>query len=139
MTGQIEVARGTRGLLNYENNDANRFELVVQASDQGGRGEPALHTDATVEVTVTNINEPPIAFSQTLQIAENAPRSPRSSGERVGDALTAVDEDSGDEGKVEWAVESGDGSGFFELLADGDTGATLTLTAAGAAGLDYET
>lgn len=81
LTGQIEVARGTRGLLNYESNDANRFELVVRVSDQGGQGEPKLHAEARVVVDVTNINEPPIASPQTLQIAENAPRSPRQSDE----------------------------------------------------------
>jgi len=89
-------------------------------------------------VTVLNINEPPIANPQELTIAENAPRSPREIGEQVGNALEAVDEDSGDEGLVVWSIESGNEDGFFELHAHGDTGAVVSLTSQGASGLDYE-
>ena len=131
-TGQLYVASGGPALLNYEDPRQSSFALLVRATDGGG-----LSAQATVTVTVTDVNEAP-AFAEAApvrSIDENCPRSPRAAGNAVGAAVAATDPDAGQTAQLAFAITGGNAAGYFAIGAGGQ----VTLTASGAAGLDYET
>jgi VCBS repeat-containing protein len=65
-TGALTVA--TSSALNFESTQS--YALIVSATDNGS---PILNSQATVTITVTNVNEAPIINAQTFSIALHSP------------------------------------------------------------------
>ncbi|QQL45498.1 cadherin domain-containing protein [Sulfuriroseicoccus oceanibius] len=107
----------TATALDYETSSS--YALVVTVTDGGG-----LTDTAAVNVSVTNVNEAPVASDGSGSVAEDA---------TVGTAVATVavsDPDAGD--SASFAITSGNTGGAFAI--DSATGAITT-----AAALDYET
>ncbi|QQL43871.1 cadherin domain-containing protein [Sulfuriroseicoccus oceanibius] len=107
----------TATALDYETTSS--YALVVTVTDGGG-----LTDTAAVNVSVTNVNEAPVASDGSGSVAEDA---------TVGTAVATVavsDPDAGD--SASFAITSGNTGGAFAI--DAVTGAITT-----AAALDYET
>ena len=115
-TGQLTVA----GALNFETTPS--YALTVRASDG------SLSDDATVTVSVTNVNEAPSISAQTRSIAGNS-----ANGTLVGAPLTATDPDAGTTLTYAITAGNGTGSGAFAISSSGQ------LSVADLAQLDFET
>ena len=102
----------TSGAISVANHNALDFEtkptyaLTVRATDNG---TPAKHGEATVTVTVTDVNEPPIVDPATFSITEAA-----ADGDPVG-TVTFSDPDAGQTGS--FSIESGNSTGIFAIGA----------------------
>jgi hypothetical protein len=101
-TGIISVANSTA--LNYESNPT--FSLVIKVQDNGSG---SLSSQATVTISVTNINEPPVINNQSFVISENSPN-----GTNVG-TISATDPDAGQ--TLSFSILSGNSSGAFTINA----------------------
>ena len=110
--------------LDYES--VSSYTLTVEAR-RGG--DPV---SATVEITVTDVNEPPVFESETysFSVAENA-----STWTEVGQ-IVATDPDAGDTsgGTVFYYITTGNGAGKFNMSTGKDGGFLLVWGS-----LDYET
>jgi hypothetical protein len=144
-TGQLSVASGGAGLLNFENSNQKSFVLTVQAMDGGG-----MSVQAAIMVSVTDVNEAPVFTDATLlrSIDENCARSPRSVNGPVGAIIAAADPDTLWAGGVQalsYSIISGNGAGFFNIIESGAGAGQIRVSAAGASasfgntGLDFET
>uniref|UniRef100_A0A1A9W0E8 Cadherin domain-containing protein n=1 Tax=Glossina brevipalpis TaxID=37001 RepID=A0A1A9W0E8_9MUSC len=94
-------------------NDMQHYILVVQAQDNG---QPSLSTTLTVYCNVLDLNDnPPVfdAMSYSMEIYENV-----SIGTPVV-TVTAADIDSGDNGRIEYTITSGDDNNDFEIFSNG--------------------
>lgn len=80
-TGAITVANGAA--LNHETNPS--YTLDVEVTDKGG-----LKDTATMTISVTNVNEPPVVNDQTFSVNEDSPNN------TVVGTIVATDPDSGD-------------------------------------------
>ena len=102
------------GLLDYE--EQREFILVVTASDQPRNNERRLRSSVTAKILIEDYNDnaPKFVSSNRVDIMEDEP--PGYSMLHV----IAVDEDSGDNGKVTYIISSGNDEGLFEL--DYETG-----------------
>ena len=125
--GLFAIDSGT-GALSYQGagedyeSGAIRYELTVRASDGG------LHSDVTVTVTVTDVQEAP-AFGQenyAFSLTENA------AGDTIGLSLGVVQATDPDDDPVDYSIEAGNPDGLFAI--DATTG---ELSYQGA-GEDYE-
>uniref|UniRef100_A0A1B0BTW1 Cadherin domain-containing protein n=1 Tax=Glossina palpalis gambiensis TaxID=67801 RepID=A0A1B0BTW1_9MUSC len=97
--------------LDYE--EMQHYILVVQAQDNG---QPSLSTTLTVYCNVLDLNDnPPVfdAMSYSMEIYENV-----SIGTPVV-TVTAADIDSGDNGRIEYTITSGDDNNDFEIFSNG--------------------
>ncbi|MBK7172697.1 MAG: cadherin domain-containing protein [Bacteroidales bacterium] len=117
-TGALTVANSTA--LNFESTPA--FSLVVKAQDNG---TGSLSSQATVTVTVLNVNEVPAISNQTFSINENS-----ANGTSVG-TVVATDPDAGQ--TLTYSILSGNTSGAFAINTS--TGA---LTVASSVALNFE-
>ncbi|RLC22082.1 MAG: hypothetical protein DRI57_00710 [Deltaproteobacteria bacterium] len=117
-TGRITVAQGTD--LDYEKTP--EYTLDVQVQDDG---EGNLTNQATMTITLTDVNDPPEIAPQFFNIKENSP-----GGTDVG-PIEATDPD-GD--NLTYTVLGGDGMGVFNVNT-----VTGDITVAEGADLDYET
>ena len=99
-TGQISLAKMTP---NYEDEEANRWELTVEVTDLGG-----LSDTATITIVVDDVNEPPIIEAATRSIAENSDE-----GTLIGLPLPASDPDLGQ--TLTYAITDGEGRGVFKI------------------------
>ena len=118
-TGAISVNNGS--VLNYE--VIPSFGLIVRVQDNG---PGALYSQATVIITLTNVNENPAINNQTFYIAENS-----SNGTSVGTVI-ASDPDAGQ--TLTYSITAGNTSTAFAINAS--TGA---ITVNNTAALNYET
>ncbi|XP_011183876.2 cadherin-related tumor suppressor [Zeugodacus cucurbitae] len=97
--------------LDYE--EVQHYILVVQAQDNG---HPSLSTTLTVYCNVLDLNDNAPIFdpmSYSNEIYENV-----SIGTPIV-TVTATDIDSGDNGRIEYAITSGDDNNDFEIAANG--------------------
>ncbi|XP_053960517.1 cadherin-related tumor suppressor-like [Anastrepha ludens] len=97
--------------LDYE--EVQHYILVVQAQDNG---HPSLSTTLTVYCNVLDLNDNAPIFdpmSYSNEIYENI-----SIGTPIV-TVTATDIDSGDNGRIEYAITSGDDNNDFEIAANG--------------------
>ena len=119
-TGQITVGEGT--MLDYES-ETKSYSVTVTVMDRGG-----LSDTVAVTITVTDVNDAPMFDAETAEreIAENS-----EAGTAVGDPVTAMDQDDGDE-----LTYSLDEMGDMSFDIDADTG---QITVGEGAMLDYET
>ena len=115
VTGQITVAMSAD--LDYEKTPG--YTLDVQVQDDGG-----LTNQATMTVTLTDVNDPPDIAPQSFNVRENSPADTY-----VG--LTEATDQDGD--NLTYKVLGGTGQGFFNV--DPVTG---QITVAEGADLDYE-
>lgn len=116
--------------LDFETPALARFPLSIRATDSMG-----LSVVCQLVADVENVNEPPFLWNLSVVIAETTAFTPHAAGESVGDALAASDPEGGQlsfqlDGQV-----AANHTSFFEI--DPASG-QLRLTAAGAAGLDFE-
>lgn len=118
-TGVITVI--APAALNFE--VIQSVALVVRVTDNGN---PALSSQATVTVNLTNVNEAPTITGGSFTIAENRPN-----GTAVG-SVSATDPDQGQ--TLSYSIVSGNTGGAFAINAT--TGA---ITVANVAALDFET
>uniref|UniRef100_A0AAV2JCE7 Protocadherin Fat 3-like n=1 Tax=Knipowitschia caucasica TaxID=637954 RepID=A0AAV2JCE7_KNICA len=112
-SGLISTAR----LLDYEL--IQRYNFIVRATDSG---EPPLSSDVSVTVTVTDTNDSPPSFSQTLYeafVSELAPRG------HFVTCVQASDADTCDADKLRYTILSGNERMTFMIKPD--TG-VLTLS-----------
>ncbi|XP_037957800.1 cadherin-related tumor suppressor [Teleopsis dalmanni] len=97
--------------LDYE--EVQHYILVVQAQDNG---HPSLSTTLTIYCNVLDLNDNAPVFdpmSYSNEIYENV-----SIGATVV-TVTATDIDSGDNGRIEYAITAGDDNNDFEIAANG--------------------
>ncbi|GAB5402745.1 MAG: hypothetical protein Aurels2KO_09760 [Aureliella sp.] len=116
--GELRLSDAAR--LNYEATD--QYELVVKATDNG---TPALSTEQTVTIQVTDANDPPQLTTDSIEFSEAA-----APGSVIG-TISASDEDAGQ--TLSYAMFAGDEELFS---VEGDTGA---ITLADGAQIDFET
>ncbi|XP_046802630.1 cadherin-related tumor suppressor isoform X1 [Lucilia cuprina] len=105
--------------LDYE--DIQHYILVVQAQDNG---QPSLSTTLTVYCNVLDLNDNPPVFdpiSYSMEIYENV-----SIGTPVVTVM-ATDIDSGDNGRIEYTITSGDDNNDFEIFSNGTIRTQRTL------------
>jgi parallel beta-helix repeat protein len=116
------------GMLTVTNSSALNFEvlpsfaLVIKVQDNGAGN---LSSQATITVTLTNINEPPVIVNQLFSIAENSPN-----GSIVG-TVVASDPDAG-QSRI-FSIASGNTAGAFSINA-----ANGLLTVSNSAALNFE-
>ena len=126
-TGDIFTIDSMTGLISV-NDDIDRettdsYTLVVSAIDGGGQS-----TDATVTVTITDINDNVPVFdplSYSIKVHENT------SVNSILVTVTATDDDIGVNGEIIYSIESGNDNDLFSILETGD----ILLTSS----LDFET
>ncbi|TMW50753.1 hypothetical protein DOY81_004167, partial [Sarcophaga bullata] len=105
--------------LDYE--EIQHYILVVQAQDNG---QPSLSTTLTVYCNVLDLNDNPPVFdpmSYSMEIYENV-----SIGTPVVTVM-ATDIDSGDNGRIEYTITSGDDNNDFEIFSNGTIRTQRTL------------
>jgi VCBS repeat-containing protein len=119
-TGQLTVA--TLGALDFETTPS--FGLTVQVTDSG---VPPLSGSATITVTLTNVNEPPVVSGTDFSVGENA-----ATGTAVGPLVTVADPDAGQ--THTFSIIGGNTGGAFAINAS-----TGQFTVANGAALDFET
>lgn len=119
-TGEITVANPAG--LDFENEPP--YQLLVRVTDNTGR----IGAGAIV-VRLTNVNDAPVVFNQTISVPENPPL-----GSLVFNySLIASDRDRNPTQTLTYAILSGNTSGAFAI--DANTG---IITAANPAAIDYE-
>ena len=118
-TGQITTAAA----INFEATPS--YSLVVRATDNG---TPVLSDDATVSITVNNLNDAPVVNDQSFSIAEDAV-SPAAVG-----TVVATDQDTADTlsygltGTGPFTINAGTGAITTTGALDFDTTPSYTLT-----------
>ncbi|MCW5672570.1 MAG: cadherin repeat domain-containing protein [Hydrogenophaga sp.] len=111
-TGVITVNTDDRTAINYENENARQFTLIVQAQDDG----PGQRTtNVTVTVDILDCNDAPIVQATNRTVDENV-----ASGTPVGAPIPANDED---KDAVTFAISGGDSGPF---VIDATTGQIRT-------------
>ena len=103
LTGEIATATV------FDREEFESYTLTVQAQDGG---DPSLSSNATVTVRILDLNDNTPAFQQTqfsFQIPESA-----GNGTEVA-VLVATDPDAGDNGRVTFAIASGNELGHFNI------------------------
>jgi VCBS repeat-containing protein len=135
-TGQLSVAAGGGALLDFEDSNANRYNVLVRVTDGGG-----LSAQGTVQVQVTDVNEAPFFTDASLarSIDENCPRSTRAAGDNVGSPILANDRDAGQASTLSFSITGGNALGYFSVVATGASRGQIQVTATGASALDFET
>jgi hypothetical protein len=118
-TGVLTVANSSA--LNFETTPS--FALIVKVQDNG---TGTLSSQATVTVSLTNINEVPVINNQAFAVAENS-----ANGTNVG-TVVASDPDAGQ--TLTYSILSGNTSGAFAINAS-----TGVLTVANSSALNFET
>ena len=104
------------------------YYLNITATDNGGQGATALMSTLNVTVVLSDVNDNyPVCTKNTYSVTLNEDAS-------IGDTVVivvATDNDSDDNGKVSFTIDSGDGAANFQI--DNSTG-IMTLVNA----VDYE-
>jgi Fe-S cluster assembly iron-binding protein IscA len=118
-TGEITVA--TSAAVDFETNPS--FTLTVEVTDDG---VPALSDTATVNITVNDLNEAPVADDATFAVDENS-----ANGTSVG-TVTFTDDDVGQ--VHSFAITGGNTGGAFAINAS-----TGEITVATSTAVDFET
>ncbi|MCI0581686.1 MAG: cadherin repeat domain-containing protein, partial [Chloroflexi bacterium] len=108
------------GRLDLRN--ALAHKVVVRVTDAGG-----LSQDAALAIQVGDVNDRPWAEAVAFTVEENSP------GGTVVGRISAKDPDGGTNGKLSYAITSGDGRGRFAI--DAGTG---QVTVADGSSLDFE-
>jgi hypothetical protein len=116
-TGELSVANSA--ILNYEL--VTSFPLVIKVQDDG---EGTLESQATITVTILNVNEAPTIGNQTFSVFENSMNG------TVAGTVVATDPDAGQ--SKSFSILSGNTSNAFAINAS--TGAISVATSSA---LDY--
>ncbi|MAT98165.1 MAG: hypothetical protein CL608_13555 [Anaerolineaceae bacterium] len=123
-SGQITVADNS--FLDFEAQGATpHFSLTVEV------GDGSLTDTATIEINVTDVNEPPTVNDNSFSIDEN------SSNTAVVGTVTASDPDADDEDALTFGILTGNTGGAFSIANDGSNNGRITV--ANSSQLDYET
>ncbi|MBK7172698.1 MAG: cadherin domain-containing protein [Bacteroidales bacterium] len=117
-TGQLTVLNSA--VLNFE--ATSSFSLLIEVEDNGS---VSLSSQATITISLTDVNESPNISNQTFSIAENS-----MNGTSVG-LVAASDPDAGQ--TLAYSILSGNTSGAFAVNTT--TGA---ITVANSAAMNYE-
>ena len=112
--------------LDHEANAVYTVQIGVSDS-----GVPSRGTNNVVEVTVVDVNEPPVVAAQTRTVEENSP-----AGTPLGAPLVATDFDDGDVLTYAIALSGDDAGGDSPFVIDSATG---QVSVADSATLDFET
>jgi len=99
-TGAVTVQDATK--IDFE--QLANYVIVVRVTD---KGTPALSNQATLSISITNVNEAPVLLGQALSIKENSV-----AGTSAGIAA-ASDPDRGQ--SLQWEILTGPGSNLFEV------------------------
>lgn len=119
-TGQITV--NNAAALDFENEPP--FVLTISVTDDGN---PALTSSAQLGIKLTDVNDAPIVYNQTISLAENTPN-----GTNVFDYSTiASDQDSGQ--TRTYAITAGNTGNAFAINS-----ATGQITVNNSSALDFE-
>ncbi len=124
--GSGNFAIGSDGAVSVAEGASLDYETTMSYSLTAGVSDGALSDTATLEITVTDVNDAPV-FAQdmaTLSIAENS-----DAGMSIGDPVTATDEDAGD--TLTYSLGGTDAASFSIVASSGQ----LQTKAA----LDHET
>ena len=116
-TGALTVA--SQAALNFETSPS--FSLVVKVQDNGS---PILSSQATVTISLTDVNELPVISNQSFSVAENS-----ANGTLAG-TVVATDPDAGQ--TKTFSIVSGNTNGAFAINTS--TGA---LTVANSAAINF--
>ncbi|NXN94099.1 CADH8 protein, partial [Rhinopomastus cyanomelas] len=104
-------------LPNMDREAKEEYFVVIQAKDMGGH-MGGLSGTTTVTITLTDVNDNPPKFAQSLyhfSVMEDVPL-----GEPIG-RVRANDLDIGDNAKSSYDVIEGDGMDIFEITTDAQT------------------
>ena len=118
-TGIITVAN--TAALNYEITPT--FPLVVKVQDNGS---PSLSSQATITISILNVNEPPVISSQTFSANANAANS------TIIGSVLATDPDAGQ--TLTYSIISGNTNNAFSINST-----TGVLSVATSSALNYAT
>ncbi|XP_058687762.1 cadherin-9 isoform X2 [Poecile atricapillus] len=96
-----------------------QYQVVIQAKDMGGQ-MGGLSGTTTVNITLTDVNDNPPRFPQSMEhlivlSPESAPP-----GTPLG-RIKANDPDVGENAEIEYSISNGDGSDMFDIITDKDT------------------
>jgi hypothetical protein len=91
--------------LNYEKR--SRVVLTVQVSDNGS---PILKDTTSVTILVADLNEAPVFLSTDREVNENSVE-----GSTVGEPVTAIDVDEGDQSTLHYTIQNSTGSPNFMI------------------------
>ncbi|XP_068861987.1 cadherin-9 isoform X2 [Aphelocoma coerulescens] len=96
-----------------------QYQVVIQAKDMGGQ-MGGLSGTTTVNITLTDVNDNPPRFPQSME--HLIVRSPESAppGTPLG-RIKANDPDVGENAEIEYSISNGDGSDMFDIITDKDT------------------
>jgi hypothetical protein len=116
-SGEVRVNDASK--VDYE--ASPQFNLTVRATD---RGVPARAGEATLVISLLNVNEAPALLAQALVIKENS-----LAGALVG-TINAIDPDANE--TLQWQIIGGSGAPLFQI------GANAKVTVSSGTSLDYE-
>ncbi|XP_062355077.1 cadherin-9 isoform X2 [Cinclus cinclus] len=96
-----------------------QYQVVIQAKDMGGQ-MGGLSGTTTVNITLTDVNDNPPRFPQSMQhLIVHSPES-APPGTPLG-RIKANDPDVGENAEIEYSISNGDGSDMFDIITDKDT------------------
>uniref|UniRef100_A0A8B9N4I9 Cadherin 9 n=1 Tax=Accipiter nisus TaxID=211598 RepID=A0A8B9N4I9_9AVES len=113
-TGLIKTA-----LPDMSRENREQYQVVIQAKDMGGQ-MGGLSGTTTVNITLTDVNDNPPRFPQSMEhLTVPSPES-APPGTPLG-RIKANDPDVGENAEIEYSISNGDGSDMFDIVTDKDT------------------
>ncbi|KAM6948502.1 cadherin-6-like [Aplochiton taeniatus] len=113
-TGVIRTALGPADM---DREQREHYHVVIEAKDMAGQ-RGGLTGSATVKITLTDVNDNPPRFTQSIYQL-SVPES-TGSGSPVG-RIRAKDKDMGKNAEMFFTIVSGDGMDMFDISTDKDT------------------
>ncbi|XP_050826780.1 cadherin-9 isoform X2 [Serinus canaria] len=96
-----------------------QYQVVIQAKDMGGQ-MGGLSGTTTVNITLTDVNDNPPRFPQSMEHLIVCSPESAAPGTPLG-RIKANDPDVGENAEIEYSISSGDGSDMFDIITDKDT------------------
>ncbi|XP_054047248.1 cadherin-9 isoform X2 [Rissa tridactyla] len=96
-----------------------QYQVVIQAKDMGGQ-MGGLSGTTTVNITLTDVNDNPPRFPQSMEHLTVLSPESAPPGTPLG-RIKANDPDVGENAEIEYSISNGDGSDMFDIVTDKDT------------------